>query len=29
MALSVKHRNGRTTIRLQIGDVAITVEFPL
>jgi hypothetical protein len=29
MRLNVKHRNGRTTIRLQLGGVAITIEFPL
>lgn len=29
MSITVRKANGRTRIRVQIGDLAITVEFPL
>jgi hypothetical protein len=29
MSVTVRKRNGKTSIRLQIGKLAITVEFPL
>jgi hypothetical protein len=28
MRFSIRRRRGRTTIRLQIGDVVLTVELP-
>ena len=29
MIFTVRKRNGKTSIRVQIGSLAITVEFPL